>query len=68
MASYNSNGNGCLEDVYAHKRDIEQRNFLIKKFKDTWFHIDCFGSYDGLNISWNLFPHILFLAQDVAYM
>ena len=61
-------GMAAWRNIYAHKRSIEQRNILIQRFKDTWFHTNCFGSHDSFNISWNLFPHILFLAQDVAYI
>ena len=48
-------------DIFTHNRSIKGRNTLIQRFQET-----CFGSYDGHDISWNLFPHIIFLAQDIA--
>ena len=69
MASYYSNGNGCFEGYcYSQYRSVEQRDFLFQKFKETWFYNNCFGSINGHNISWNMFPHILFLAQDIVYI
>ena len=56
------------KDIFAYNQSIEQRNILIQRFKDTLLYTNCFGSHNGFNISWNLFPHILFLAQDVAYI
>ena len=60
-------GMAIWKDIFAHKSSEEQRRILIKRFIDSWFDTNCFGTYDGHHISWNLFPHILFLVQDVAY-
>ena len=49
---------------YQTKRDIDK--FVLNLL--TLVYNNCFGSYDGHNISWNLFPHTLFLAQDIAYV
>ena len=61
-------GMATWKDIFLHKRSETRRRFLITKFQETWSNIDCFGTYNGHNISWNLFPHILFLAQDKAHI
>ena len=61
-------GMAAWKDIFLHKRSDARRRFHITKFQETWFNIDCFGTYNGHNISWNLFSHFLFLAQDITYI